>query len=188
MPITRLSTADGSLKTASRLLAAAAWILLAASGSIAGSQSSQPTPVPAARPDFSGIWELDPKLSLNASPAMNRTVLSVTQKGNRIQIEPVKSGQGPNPRILPVDLVVDGVAHEKALGRVRKGLVTAKWGRDGKSISIEVEAAPPAKRAVVERGLWTISRDRTVWIVESNTVSQKVSRRTRLAFRKRGSS
>ena len=149
---------------------------------------ASPTRAPTLRPplDFSGVWELDPKLSVNVSSQMKGAVLSVTQKGNRIWISPVKSDEGPRQRILSEEIVVDGVPYEKALGPAGKGLVTAGWAKDRKSLWIEVEAGPPEnRREAVQRSVWKISEDRTVWVRESVSVSKGHSGTARLVFRKR---
>ncbi len=144
------------------------------------------TPTPKPPLDFSGTWELDPKLSVNVSSQMAGAVLSVTQKGNRIWISPVKPDQGARQRILSEEIVVDGVPYEKALGPAGKGLVTAGWAKDSKSLWIEVEAGPPENpRSAVQRSVWKISEDRTVWVRESVSVSKGHSGRARLVFRKR---
>jgi hypothetical protein len=145
------------------------------------------TSTPTSRPplDFSGTWELDPKLSVNVSSQMAGAVLSVTQKGNRIWISPVTAEQGPRQRILSEEIVVDGRPYEKALRPAGKGLVTAGWAKDGTSLWIEVEAGPPENPlAAVQRSVWKISQDRTVWVRESVSVSQGHSSRARLVFRK----
>ena len=144
------------------------------------------TPTPRPPLDFSGTWELDPTASVNVSRQMKGAVLSVTQKGNRIWVSPGKSETEPRPPILAEEIVVDGQPYEKALGPAGKGLVTAAWSKDGKSLWIEFEAGPPEnRRAAVQRSVWKISEDGTVWVRESVSVSEGRSSRARLVFRKR---
>jgi hypothetical protein len=164
---------------------AVALVFLAAA--VAGA-APKATPRPAAKPplDFSGTWELDEKASLNVSAQMKGAVLSVTQKGNRIWISPVKKEEGPRQPILAEEIVVDGQAYEKALGPAGMGLVTAAWAPDGKSLRIEVQAGSPESRgSAVQRSVWKVSEDRTVWVRESTSFSTGRASRARLVFHKR---
>jgi hypothetical protein len=148
------------------------------------------TPKPAAKPplDFSGVWELDLEMSLNVSDRMKGAVLSVEQKGNRIRISPAEPASGPHPGILTEEIVVDGIPYEKALGPAGKRRVTAGWSPDGRSLWITVEAGSPEDPdSAVERSVWKLTEDRTVWVRESVSVSEGHTGRARLVFRKRKS-
>ena len=135
--------------------------------------------------DFSGTWTLDPKMSRNVSSQMQGAVLFVRQKGDRIWISPVKPKDGPRPRILAEEIVADARPYEKALGPAGKGLVTAGWAKDGKSLWIEVSAGPPDKPGgAMQRSVWKLSEDRQVWVRESISVSPGRSARARLVFRR----
>jgi hypothetical protein len=144
------------------------------------------TPTPRPPLDFSGTWELDEKASVNVSANMKGAVLSVTQKGNRIWISPVKKEEGPRQPILAEEIVVDGQPYEKTLGPAGTGLVTAGWAPDGKSLRIEVQAgAAESRGSAVQRSVWKVSEDRTVWVRESTSFSSGRAARARLVFRKR---
>ena len=135
--------------------------------------------------DFSGTWTLDPKSSVNVSAQMQGAVLSVRQNGDRIWISPVKAEAGPRSRILSEEIVADARPYEKALGPAGKGLVTAGWARDGKSLWIEVAAGPPENPGeAIQRSVWRLSEDRQVWVRESVSVSKGHSGRARLVFRR----
>ena len=167
--------------------AAAAILFGAAMFAAASPKPPKPTKTPASKAalDFSGTWELDEKVSVNVSPQMKGAVLSVEQEGNQILISPVQGEGKPRQDILAEALVVDGRPYEKSLGPAGKGLVTAGWSPDGKSLWIEVEAGPPGnRRAAVQRSVWKISEDRTVWVRESTSTSGGRSAHARLVFRK----
>jgi len=125
-------------------------------------------------------------MSLRVSSAMKGAVLSVTQKGDRIWISPVQTPGKERSPILSEEIVVDGRAYEKALGPAGKGLVTAGWATDGKALWIEVQAGPPEEpRAAVQRSIWKLSEDRTVWVRESVSLSKGSAKSARLVFRKK---
>ena len=166
-----------------RLRAAAA--TLAALALLGTGPRVKPTPEPKPPLDFSGTWTLDPKESINVSSQMRGAVLAVQQSGNRIWISSVKADTGPPSRILAEEIVVDARPYEKALGPAGKGLVTAGWAADGKSLWIEVAAGPPENpRESVQRSVWRLSDDRRIWVRESMSVSRGHSGRARLVFRK----
>jgi hypothetical protein len=112
-------------------------------------------------------------------------VLSVAQVGNRIRITPVKAEGGSRPAILAEEIVADGRPYEKALGPAGKGVVTAGWAADGKALWIEVLAGPPENpREAVQRIIWKLSDDRTIWVRESVSMSPGNAKSSRLVFRK----
>jgi len=169
-------------------------LLLGCGALLSGVQTAPPPPAgtkpprakTAGRPplDFSGTWELDPKMSSGATWRMENAVLSVKQHGNQIYIEPIESQR---KKILAEEIVADGRPYEKVLGPAGKGVVTAQWAKDGKSLFIEVTAGPPENpRSAVEQSRWTLSSDGTVWIRESRSISPGRAKRSRLVFRKVG--
>jgi hypothetical protein len=167
-----------------RLLLGAAWVL-AALALLAAGPKVRPTAEPKPPLDFSGIWTLDPKASLNVSKQMQEAVLSVRQTGNRIWISSVKADAGPRSRILSEEIVADARPYEKALGPAGKGLVTAGWARDGRSLWIEVAGGPPENPGeAIQRSVWRLFEGGKVWVRESISVSKGHSGRARLVFRK----
>ncbi|MDQ2870529.1 MAG: hypothetical protein M3S32_07300 [Acidobacteriota bacterium] len=131
--------------------------------------------------DFTGIWELDSKSSSLGSQRMENAVLQVTQSGDRLWIQPLGNTRA---RVLAEEVVVDGRAYEKALGKER-GTLTAKWGNDAKSLWLEVVAGTDENpRAAVQRSVWRLSDDRQVWVRETMTVQKDGGHRTRLVFRR----
>jgi hypothetical protein len=141
---------------------------------------------PAAKPplDFSGVWELDLKASVHPNPHYQGSVLSVTQNGDHIWIQPVKQGKGTG--VLGEEIVADGRGYEKGIGAAGKGIVTAGWSEDHQSLWIEVKAGPadPSKGAM-QRSVWKLSEDRNVWVRESVSISQGKAQSARLVFRRR---
>jgi len=134
--------------------------------------------------DFTGVWEIDPSMSLNVPSQMRKAILSVTQKGNRIWISPMTSGKAS--MIMAEEVVADGRPYEKALGRAGKGIVTATWGEDRQSLRIEVKAGAEngSDPSAIQRSIWKLSADKNVWIRESVSVSEGKPRNARLVFRR----
>jgi len=148
---------------------------LAALALLGAGPKARPTAEPKPPLDFSGTWTLDPKASMNVS----------SQQGDRIWISSVKAKTGPRSRILSEQVVADARPYEKALGPAGKGLVTAGWARDGKSLWIEVAAGPPENPGeAIQRSVWRLSEDGQIWVRESVSVSKGHSGRARLVFRK----
>jgi hypothetical protein len=136
--------------------------------------------------DFSGVWKLDSSLSLNVSSNMTGAVLSVTQEGNRIWITPVRAEGDSRTSIPTEEIMADARPYEKALGPAGKGVVTAGWSPDGKALWIEVLAGSSGDpRAAVQRIVWKLSEDRTIWVRESVFSSPGSAKSSRLVFRKR---
>lgn len=149
-------------------------------------------PKPTARPmapsrkpplDFTGVWELDATASRGVPSNMRGAVLSVTQTGHRILIEPVGGGRA----VLTADqIVADGRTYEKTVGPKAKGYVTASWSPDRASLRLEVTAGLGENpKASVQRSIWTLSKDRKVWVRQSMTSVDGKTTATRLVFRRR---
>jgi len=162
----------------------AAALILVAAAAVAAQSAPKKTPTAGVPLDFTGYWKLDASLSQNVNPMMKNATLSVTQKGNRIWLSPgadVKRGS-----ILSEEIVVDGKPYEKFLGPAGKGVVTAEWAPDRQSLRIEsrVGTQGDSKNFAVQRSIWKLSSDRTVWVRESASVSPGRPSTTRLVFRK----
>jgi hypothetical protein len=142
------------------------------------------TPAAGAPLDFSGTWELDASHSVNASSHFVGAILSVTQHGDRIWIQPIKQGKGSG--VLAEEIVADGRAYEKALGPAGKGTVTASWSDDRQSLFIEVKAGSgdDLNKAAMQRSIWKLSADRTVWVRETVSISQGKAKSSRAVFRR----
>jgi len=151
-----------------------------------GPQKNPPSAKPRASApvDFSGTWEFDQSTSINASYHYQGSVLSVTQKGDHIWIQPIKQGKGSG--VLAEEIVADGRAYEKALGPAGKGTVTAGWSQDKTALWIEVRANDEGKPGSVgaQRSVWRLSADGKVWLRESTTLSSGKSLSSRAVFRR----
>lgn len=176
-----------------RLLLAIAAAVLASSttlGAQAGDKPPAKKPAPAKEPagpgapgsltNFSGIWQLDVNSSSGGSPNLKDAMLEVTQKGDRIWIQPLGESR---KSVLAEEVVVDGRLYEKGVGQGRRGTLQAQWGKDGKSLWLEVVAPSEENpRAAVQRTVWKLSDDRKTWVRETVTMVNGQSRQSRLVF------
>jgi hypothetical protein len=144
--------------------------------------AARPTPV---RPplDFTGVWVLDEKASRNISAPLRDAVLNVRQTGNEIWISPMDPSKS---HLLSESIVVDGRPYQKTLGNSGKGILVAVWGKDGKSLWLEVTAGPEENpRQVVQRSVWKLSTDRRTWVRQSVSIQKGNTRDAMLVFRRR---
>jgi len=171
-----------------RAALAAAAVFAAAAGFAAAPANRTPAPKkpPAALgstgspTDFSGIWELDVNSSSGGASNLKDAVLEVTQKGERIWLQPLGESRRS---LLAEEVVVDGRTYEKGVGQARRGTLQAQWGKDGKSLWLEVVAPTEENpRAAVQRTVWRLSDDRNTWVRETVTVVNGQSRQSRLVF------
>jgi hypothetical protein len=133
--------------------------------------------------DFTGVWELDEKSSRNVTAAMTGEVLTVRQTGNQIWISPMDPQKS---HLLSESIVADGKTYEKTLGNKSKGYLTVDWGKDGKSLWLEVTAGPDEDpRKVVQRSVWKLSKDRRVWVRQSVSIQNGKTTEATLVFRRR---
>lgn len=112
---------------------------------------------------------------------MRGAVLRLEQSGDRIRILPLGGGD----QLLAEQIVADGRSYEKTIGN-GKGVVTAAWSKDGRSLWIEVTAGPPENaRAAVFRSVWKLSDDRRTWIRQSVSLQHGKKSESSLVFRRR---
>ena len=173
-----------------RTLAAAAAALLGA-GVLLGQTAPTPKPskpkssarTPRVPLDFSGDWVLDPQASTGVTPQMANAILRVRQNGDRIWIEQIESRER---QILSEQIVADGKKYEKALGHGLKGTVQADWGKDGKSLWLQVVAGPEGDpSSAYQRMVWRLQEGGKIWTRQTKTIEPGEVRETFLVFRKR---
>jgi hypothetical protein len=172
------------------LLVAAASEGLARQAAPAPGSQPPAKPAPARRPtpgkpplDFTGVWVLDEKASRNISPPMREAVLNVRQTGNEIWISPMDPSKS---HLMAESIVVDGRGYEKTLGNKGKGILTADWGTDHKSLWLEVTAGSEDNpRQVVQRSIWKLSADRRTWVRQSVSIQNGRTQDAMLVFRRR---
>ena len=162
---------------------------MAAVSAASGLQVPPPATAPPATPrpgtekpplDFTGVWVLDENASRNVSPPMHDAVLNVRQTGNQIWIAPMDPAKS---HLLSESIVVDGRPYVKTLGNRGKGILTAAWGRDRKSLWLEVTAGPEENpREVVQRSEWTLSPDRRTWTRQSVSLQKGKRYQSMLVF------
>jgi len=172
------------------------WLLLAAGLQASPPPAAPPAATPPARTaaapratprkpplDFTGVWVLDENASRNVSPPMRGSVLNVRQTGNEIWISPMDPAKS---HILSEAIVADGRTYEKTLGNSGKGYLTVDWGKDGKSLWLEMAAGPEDNpRQVVQRGKWELSEDRQTWLRQSVSIQNGKTKESTLVFRRR---
>ena len=162
---------------------AAAFALLAAAPPDKTAPGKKPPPAPGSPgspTNFSGIWELDVNSSSGGAPNLKDAVLEVTQKGERIWIQPLGESR---KSVLAEEVVVDGRSYEKGVGQARRGTLQAQWGKDGQSLWLEVVApSEDNPRAAVQRTVWRLSDDRNTWVRSTVTIVNGQTRQSRLVF------
>ena len=113
---------------------------------------------------------------------MREAVLNVRQTGNQIWISPMDPSRS---HLMAESIVVDGRGYEKTLGNKGKGILTAAWGKDRKSLWLEVTAGPESDpRAIVQRSVWKLSDDRRTWVRQSVSIQNGKSQEATLVFRR----
>lgn len=132
--------------------------------------------------DFSGVWVLDAAASRGAPSHMTEAVLSVRQNGNKIWIEPIEEKR---PYLLSEQIVADGQPYEKAVGPKQKGTVTADWGKDERSLWIQVVAGTTDEPVGAQRIVWRLEDGGKTWVRQTSSIQPGGAKETLLIFRKR---
>ena len=147
----------------------------------------------AAQSDFSGVWTLDAGKSANVPPGIMQT-MTVTQNGDRVEIETKsKVGEGQE-RVGKDAYVLDGKETDFTMGRGAKNAKrVSKWSDDGNGFVVTEEAvlnAPDGGEAAF-RGTrrWILSADGKTLTIEMvggnpNDASKPKSRSRRVFVKK----
>jgi hypothetical protein len=127
-----------------------------------------------AKPDFSGEWKLDKAKSKGLPEGVDQ-VLTVTQKGDRLEVKTRVSG-GPNGEQTHEDsYAVNGEAADfkpPIMGggaTVKKAKRTAKWAQEGKGFDSSEEAdveSPEGPATIKATRTWRLSEDGKTLTVE----------------------
>jgi hypothetical protein len=127
----------------------------------------------AARPDFSGRWELDAAKSDGLPPDMKQS-MTVKQTGDRLEVETkIKGAQGD--RTVNDTYTLDGKSAEftPALlgggGTAKKGTRTANWSADGSGMDVIEEAeleTPEGADKIKGKRTWRLSDGGKVLTIE----------------------
>lgn len=147
----------------------------------------------AAQSDFSGVWTLDSGKSLNVPPGLIQT-MTVTQKGDRVEVE-TKSKVGESEERVGKDaFVLDGKETDFTMGRGAKNAKRiSKWANDKNVFDVSEEAVLSAPDGVEStfRGnrRWILSADGKTLTIEMvsenpNDASKPKSRSKRVFVKK----
>ncbi len=147
----------------------------------------------AAKGDFSGVWTLDSGKSAGVPPGLIQT-MTVTQKGDRVEIETKsKAGEGQE-RVGKDAYVLDGKETDFTPpvpgGRAKKAKRVSKWTDEGIGFDVTEEAVvnqPDGGEATVRSNRrWILSADgKTLTIemvVENPNGASKPRSRSRRVF------
>lgn len=126
----------------------------------------------AARPDFSGRWELDPAKSEGLPPEMKQSMM-VKQTADRLEVETTITG--PQDRTLNDTYTLDGKPAEFTPavlgggGKAKKGTRTASWSADGYGMDVTEEAEMESSEGadtIKGKRTWRLSADGKVLTIE----------------------
>ena len=127
----------------------------------------------AAKGDLSGVWTLDTGKSEGMPPGLIQT-MTVTQKGDRIEVETKsKAGEGQE-RVGKDDYVLDGKEADFTMpgpaGGAKKAKRTSKWTDDGNGFDVTEESVlnAPDGGEVTARATrrWRLSADGKTLTIE----------------------
>ena len=124
----------------------------------------------AAQSDFSGVWTLDAGKSVNMPPGLIQT-MTVTQKGDRVEVETKsKVGEGQE-RVGKEAYVLDGKETDFTMGRGAKNAKrVSKWTNDKNVFDVTEEAvlnAPDGGEATFRANRrWILSADGKTLTIE----------------------
>jgi hypothetical protein len=143
----------------------------------------------AARPDFSGRWELDAAKSEGLPPDTKQT-MTVKQTGDRLEVETKITG--PQDRTVNDTYTVDGKQAEftPAMlggGTAKNGIRTASWSADGSGMDVleqaDVETSQGADKIKGKR-VWRLSEGGKVLTIEIDLAGEKGPIKGKRVFRK----
>ncbi len=143
----------------------------------------------AAKADLSGVWTLDAGKSEGLPPGIMQ-IMTVTQKGDRVEIETKsKVGEGQE-RVGKDAYVLDGKETDFTMGRgAKKAKRVSKWTDDGNGFDVTEEAVlntPDGGEATFRaKRRWRLSADGKTLIIEMDAENQNGASRSRRVFVKK---
>ena len=147
----------------------------------------------AAQSDFSGVWTLDAGKSANVPPGLIQT-MTVTQKGDRVEIETKsKAGEGQE-RVGKDAYVLDGKETDFTApvppGAAKKAKRVSKWTDDGNGFDVTEEAVVNApdgggEATIRAKRRWRLSADGKTLTIEMEVENPNGTSKSRRVFVKK---
>lgn len=124
----------------------------------------------AAQSDFSGVWTLDSGKSVNMPPGLIQT-MTVTQKGDRVEVETKSKVGESEERVGKEAYVLDGKETDFTMGRGAKNAKrVSKWTNDKNVFDVSEEAvlsAPDGGESTFRANRrWILSADGKTLTIE----------------------
>ena len=146
----------------------------------------------AAKADFSGIWTLDAGKSEGLPPGLMQT-MTVTQKGDRVEIETKSKVREGQERVGKDAYILDGKESDFTMpgrgGGAKKAKRTSKWTDDGNGFDVTEESvlnAPDGGEATVRaKRRWRLSADGKTLTIEMEMENPRGTSKSRRVFVKK---
>jgi hypothetical protein len=147
----------------------------------------------AAKADFNGVWTLDAGKSEGMPPGLMQT-MTVTQKGDRVEIETKsKAGEGQE-RVGKDAYVLDGKETDFTApvppGAAKKAKRVSKWTDDGNGFDVTEEAVVNApdgggEATIRAKRRWRLSADGKTLTIEMEVENPNGTSKSRRVFVKK---
>ncbi len=146
----------------------------------------------AAKADLSGVWTLDAGKSEGIPPGLMQT-MTVTQKGDRVEIETKSKVREGQERVGKDAYVLDGKESDFTMpgpgGGAKKAKRVSKWTDDGNGFDVTEEAvlnAPDGGEATVRaKRRWRLSSDGKTLTIEMDAENPNGASKSRRVFVKK---
>jgi len=142
----------------------------------------------AAKADFSGKWVMDKAKSEGVPPTMEQT-MTVTQTGDKIELETKITGGPQGERTVKDSYTVDGkeadFTPQGPQGPIGKGKRTAKWSADGAGLEVSETATldgPNGPDEVSATRKWTLAADGKTMTIELTFNGEQGTQKTKRTF------
>ena len=146
----------------------------------------------AAKADFNGVWTLDASKSEGLPPGMIQ-IMTVTQKGDRVEIETKVKVKEGEERVSKDAYALDGKETDFTppvpAGAAKKAKRVSKWTDDGNGFDVTEEAvlnAPDGGEATVRaKRRWRLSADGKTLTIEMEVENPNGTSKSRRVFVKK---